>query len=249
MQSHAVECENGLGRANSDKQYRKAHICVVFTLGTFVGYLGFAAASSLSPSAQASKFDPRPSASLRSLSASQRDKSAMCKSFRPSTSNCDWTNVWQDLFSPDDQPNATCTNLPRRFIYESQDGDMHMAGLTCCKGEWGKLFNPASITDPHLTTRDQCSGSVDFASKVPSDAPVQKYVKQGALKFTMTYGTATNADGSSHPVIKFNGMYDGNGGPWMGDDGHEVKIPPSDCDNIWALLPSESKSGVSFDFE
>ena len=75
---------------------------------------------------------------------------------------------------------------------------------------------------------EPCQGWVSFRSKVPTGDPAYPYAEAGALDFNLTMGVV---DGTR--AIRYSGMYFGNGGDWVGDDGGVVQVPPSACDNFW----------------
>ena len=78
-------------------------------------------------------------------------------------------------------------------------------------------------------TEDLSKRKTSFASKIPVDAPIYADVQAGALEFTLTLGTAFGQQ-----VILWNGIYDGKGGSFGGND-----VPASDCDNFWELVPKQ----------
>ena len=167
-------------------------------------------------------------------------KSEVCKGFVPamSCSTQHWVGVWKDLFSPDD----TCPNSTRYIELgdTSQynfDGKLHISASGTdagCTSTWGRKFDRATSVDPQLTPLSgaACAATVSFESKVPKEAPVRKFVDQGALNFTITLGTFQGRAG----FIKFNGLYNGAGGPWLDDQGRLVDVPPAACDNFWESL-------------
>eukprot|EP00930_Biecheleria_cincta_P073837 TRINITY_DN61115_c0_g1_i1.p1 TRINITY_DN61115_c0_g1~~TRINITY_DN61115_c0_g1_i1.p1 ORF type:complete len:207 (+),score=20.39 TRINITY_DN61115_c0_g1_i1:220-840(+) len=167
------------------------------------------------------------------------DKASYCANFKES-SDCSltgWLASWTDLFSPDDQPHGKCQHLPLRYIDSESSRTMSFSGKTVCGDTWGKRFNASTPVHPVLTVdaTDACRGKVDFSSKVPADAPAQEYVRNGALQFTIIQGRVNGTR-----VLKFNGLYDGRGGPWLNDEGKHVQVPTSDCDNIWAYYGGET---------
>lgn len=120
-----------------------------------------------------------------------------------------WTGQFDDLFSPDD----TCPHS-KRYIEEGNGkfpyGDflLHVSANGTeanCNSSWGRKFHPDTTVDPLITLSPSpavCEARVSFASKVPKDAPVRKYVDNGALNFTLQLGSV---DGRR--LIKFSGMY------------------------------------------
>ena len=154
---------------------------------------------------------------------------------RSCASFASWMGSFVDLFSPDD----TCP-LSRRYIERGDglppygDSRLHVSANGTdvhCNSSWGRKFHPEIPVDPVVILSPPpllCEARVSFASKVPENAPVRKYVDNGALDFRLQLGTV---DGRR--VLMFSGMYEGRGGPWLGKDGKEITMPPSECDNFW----------------
>ena len=84
-----------------------------------------------------------------------------------------------------------------------------------------------------LRTGNDVERKVSFRTKVPADAPVYEEAQNGALNFTLTLGTSSDGKG----CIMWNGLYDGKGGPFGGND-----VPPSDCDNFWEKINDDCQS-------
>lgn len=81
---------------------------------------------------------------------------------------------------------------------------------------WGKKWDQNSTVDPQITNITGNTGKTSFESKVPQDDPNRKNVDNGALNFTVTYGMVTEGN-MTRKVMRWNGMYDGKGGPWVND--------------------------------
>mmetsp|Transcript_50996 Transcript_50996/g.136020 ORF Transcript_50996/g.136020 Transcript_50996/m.136020 type:complete len:193 (-) Transcript_50996:85-663(-) len=163
------------------------------------------------------------------------EKPFYCQGFSEATS-CTasaWVGALQDLFSPDD----TCPKSTRYVEFGNTsnydfDGLLHVSASNTddgCNSTWGRKFHPMGSVDP-VVSISGCVGKVSFASKVPSGAPVYKYVEAGALNFTLRWGVFQGISG----YIMWNGLYDGEGGPWLSSDNAEIQVLPSDCDNFWA---------------
>jgi len=149
------------------------------------------------------------------------------KSFVPkegAVEAAEWVGEYKDLFSPDDKnPDS------RRFIDEI-DGALSISADTGTE-KWGKKFEPEGTVNPVLAeTEKPCERKTNFESKIPADAPeeVKTQVANGALSFTVTLGTALGKK-----VLKWPGLYDGKGGPFMPAGGD---VPASDCDNFWEFV-------------
>merc|ERR1719401_1628692 len=114
-----------------------------------------------------------------------------------------------------------------------------MDGKLCISADtgsekWGKKFNPDGSVNPQLEATDKPSQrKTNFVSKIPSDAPeeLKKQVDNGALTFTVVMGTS-----QGKKVLKFNGLYDGKGGPFLPAGGD---APATDCDNFWEYVPAD----------
>ena len=70
---------------------------------------------------------------------------------------------------------------------------------------------------------------------------MRTYVDNGALDFTLTFGTVTipvlvGGTGDSRRVIKWNGLYNGAGGAWKDASGNDITIPAKECDNFWEMV-------------
>lgn len=151
-----------------------------------------------------------------------QSKGATCASFVP-LSNCSteqWQGKLRDLFSPDD----TC---PRSTRYvDVRDGALEVSASNTdaeCNSTWGRRFDPHTSVDP-VIVGSGCSRQVSFLSKVPSSTPEHALAERGALNFTLTLGTACG-----RKVLRWNGVYDGQGGEWP--PGHTSG--PTACDNFW----------------
>lgn len=135
----------------------------------------------------------------------------------------DWTGVYIDLFSPDDKNPAS-----RRFVdLDAASGELQVSADTGGE-QWGRRFDPNTEVNPILATTgySPAARTTSFISKVPLDAPVRAEAEAGALNFTLTLGMACGKK-----VIKWNGLYNGQGGPFGGN-----VVPPTDCDNFWELV-------------
>ena len=157
-------------------------------------------------------------------------KEQCCQHFLPASLNetsGSWEGTLIDLFSPDDiNPSS------RRFI-DFHNNELEVSASTGTE-KWGRRFYPDSSINPVLL---QPSGkipsssnnvrTVSFISKISSrDTPIQRgYAEHGALNFTLTMGTVLG-----RRMLRFNGLYDGSGGPWV--PAGEI-VPPSECDNFW----------------
>ncbi|KAK3268492.1 hypothetical protein CYMTET_23011 [Cymbomonas tetramitiformis] len=169
--------------------------------------------------------------SLQTLSISEPTLKEYCAAFEPNATNL-WTGTLKDLFSPDD----ACP-LSTRFIDGAIATTLHISashtGVTCSES-WGKRFFPNGTVDPVIYDMlpDLVHAKVSFESKVPKDAPQRKFVDAGALDFSLTLGKVTFGS-VERAVIKWNGMYDGKGGPWLDGNGKEFQVPPDACNNFW----------------
>ena len=168
-------------------------------------------------------------------------KNQSCARFM-SLSVCDeksWVGLFRDIFSPDDQG---CPHSLRYidFNYETKQLQVSASGTgSDCKQTWGRRFNHTTPVNPivAVSPRDQCQGEISFLSKVPKDAPVRPFAELGALNFTLSLGcNGTQTCEGPTQVIRWNGMYNGKGGPWLDGKGAVVQVPPSKCDNFWAPL-------------
>ena len=124
-----------------------------------------------------------------------------------------------------------------RFIDRagSDDSALQVSGVTCNE-TWGRRFDPHTPVNPIITSplapdgQDTlCVRHVDFVSKFPTGDPSYP-LAAGALNFTLTLGTSCGG----HRVLKFNGVYNGEGGEWPLNH----TSLPSECDNLWLYLPS-----------
>ena len=136
-----------------------------------------------------------------------------------------WCGELKDLFSPGDvNPDA------RRFIDEIEPGVLSISADT--GGEkWGRKFDPEGVTNPTLAdTENACARQTNFETKIPTDAPAElkEQAANGALSFTVTMGHS-----NGKKVLKWNGLYDGKGGPFLPAGGD---VPASDCDNFWEYV-------------
>jgi len=139
-----------------------------------------------------------------------------------------WRGVYVDMFSPDD------TNpFSRRYIdFDEASGELQISADTGAE-KWGRRFDKTTSVNPILTSfgfakMNPTKGSpnslkTSFLSKVPKDAPEYAEAQDGALNFTLTMGTAFGKK-----VIKWNGLYDGKGGKFAGED-----VPPTKFGNFW----------------
>lgn len=137
----------------------------------------------------------------------------------------DWCGAFKDLFSPDDtNPDS------RRFIDEIEPGVLSISADTGAE-KWGRKFDPTTSTNPTLTeTGEACSRMTNFESKIPADAPeeLKAQVANGALTFTVTMGQSLGKK-----VLKWNGPYNGEGGPFLPAGGD---VPANDWDNVWEYV-------------
>ena len=136
-----------------------------------------------------------------------------------------WCGTLKDLFSPDDtNPDS------RRFIDQLEFGVLSISADT--GGEkWGRKFDPTTSINPTLTEAGESNQkNVNFESKIPADAPeeLKAQVANGALRFTVTMGWSLGKK-----VLKWNGVYNGQGGPFLPAGGD---VPASDCDNFWEYV-------------
>ena len=161
--------------------------------------------------------------SVRSSTRSNITKEACCQDFVPftfSASTEEWTGTLIDLFSPDDTNPAS-----KRFV-DFRNNELEVSASTGAE-KWGRRFHPETNVNPVLEAPSKASSfsvrTVSFLSKIQRGDPLSKYAELGALNFTLTMGTSFGKR-----VLRFNGLYDGRGGPWV--DG---KVAPSDCDNFW----------------
>merc|ERR1712194_117008 len=136
-----------------------------------------------------------------------------------SSTQADWVGTYVDMFSPDDtNPDS------RRFIdLDESLGELQVSADT--GGEkWGRRFDKTTSVNPILVSTDAPNArKTSFLSKVPKDAPVYADAVSGALDFTLIMGTAFG-----EKVIKWNGLYNGKGGKFGGED-----VPASDCGDFW----------------
>lgn len=163
-----------------------------------------------------------------------KSKEEYAEVFCPSTSTSatDWVGTYVDMFSPDDRNPAS-----RRFVdLDRESGNLQVSADT--GGEkWGRRFDETSSVNPILSpTETPHIRKTSFLSKVPLDAPIYAEAKAGALNFTLTMG-----DAFGHKVIKWNGLYDGQGGEFGGNI-----VPPSDCDNFWRRIRSKEEYAAAF---
>jgi len=175
-------------------------------------------------------------------------KPEYCSKFIPASTGCDlssWLGVFSDLFSPDDKAcphslryiDMDWRKTKKLAVYSKQGVHVSASGTgTDCTEKWGKRFNRTTEVDPIIspTSDNPCKGTVSFLTKVPHDAPARKYAEAGALNFTLTLGCIGDTS-CERPVIKWNGMYNGKGGPWPNSQGNGVQVPPSSCNNFWQL--------------
>ena len=175
----------------------------------------------------------------RAAAAAAPTKAEYCADFRAARdapSAADWTGVLVDLFSPDD---AAC-DASRRYVDLAPDGltlQVSASGTDAnCSQTWGRRFNATTTVDPTLAPTSNASvRTTSFISKVPPGSPLYTDAQAGALDFTLVVGAALGAR-----VIKWNGVYDGQGG----DVGGET-MPPSDCDNFWLYVDAAPRAEAS----
>lgn len=154
-------------------------------------------------------------------------KEQCCQHFLPASLNQSWEGTLVDLFSPDDiNPSS------RRFI-DFRNNELEVSASTGTE-KWGRRFYPDSSINPVLlqplgkiSPSSNDVRTVSFLSKISSrDTPIQRgFAEHGALNFTLTMGTVFG-----RRMLRFNGLYNGKGGPWLPSG--EI-VPPSDCDNFW----------------
>jgi len=136
----------------------------------------------------------------------------------------EWVGALRDLFSPDDK------NPDSRRYVDIIDGVLSISADTGSE-KWGKKFNPNESVNPVLAeTGIKNARLTNFESKVPNEAPEEfkEQVKNGALAFTVTMGKFNDKR-----VLKWNGPYNGKGGPFFPAGGD---LPASDCDNFWEYM-------------
>ena len=173
---------------------------------------------------------------LACADAAAPTKAEYCASFeaaRDAPSAAAWTGVLVDLFSPDD---AACA-ASRRYVDLAPDAaTLHVSASGTdanCSQTWGRRFNATTTVDPTLSPTPNASvRTTSFVSKVPPDSPLYADAQAGALDFTLVVGAALGSR-----VIKWNGVYDGEGG----DVGGET-MPPSDCDNFWQYVDAAPRA-------
>jgi hypothetical protein len=102
-------------------------------------------------------------------------------------------------------------------------------------GVWGKKWNKNTTVDPQITNITKNVGKTSFESKITSDDPNRKNVDNGALNFTVTYGMVT-MENMTKKVMRWNGMYDGKGGPWINDKNVTIHMEASACNNFWEVV-------------
>lgn len=154
----------------------------------------------------------------------RKSKEEYAAAFVPAAacSQADWVGECIDMFSPDDaNPDS------RRFIDLDEDsGELQVSADTGVE-RWGRRFDKSTSVNPVLAETDSPNQrKTSFLSKVPEDAPIYAAAAAGALNFTLTLGHAFG-----QKVMKWNGLYDGRGGKFGGND-----IPASDCDNFWRYV-------------
>jgi hypothetical protein len=144
-----------------------------------------------------------------------------CANFNESTGNITWNAVYKDLFSPDSSvPNVyKFVEMGNSNNYKF-DNAYHMNEMTPT-GVWGKKWDQNSTVDPQITNITTNTGKTSFESKVPKSDVNRKNVDNGALNFTVTYGMVTEGN-TTTKVMRWNGMYDGMGGPWVNDKNETI---------------------------
>ena len=149
------------------------------------------------------------------------DKGRSCQAFHEglSCTVADWEGAFKDLFSPDDD----CADA-MRYIDADSSSALHVTHMGCNTSH-GFRVDPSINGGPMITpsSAHSCTASISFASKVDSASPAYDAVQNGALNFTMKLGLIFSAK-----VIKWNGLYNGQGGAWNG-----ATVPAEDCDNFW----------------
>ena len=134
----------------------------------------------------------------------------------------DWVGKLRDAFSPDDtNPNSL------RFVDMYEDGVLSVSGDTGVE-TWGRRFFPDGDCNPiFAATNESNKRTVDFACKLlnpDTPADVREQVENGALRFTVTMGTACGKK-----VLLFPSFYDGQGGDFTPAGGYQ---PPKAVDNL-----------------
>jgi len=159
-----------------------------------------------------------------------------CAAFKEDTANVTWTGVYKDLFSPDDDtPNVyKFVDMGNSFNY-ANDGLYHLNEMSP-NGVWGKKWDKNTTVDPQITNISKNVGKTSFESKIPMDSPNRNNTDNGALNFTLTYGMVTLEGMNATKVLRWNGFYDGKGGPWINNENKTVQMPASDCSNFWEIV-------------
>ena len=137
-------------------------------------------------------------------------KGQYCAAFKESPEQS-WEGVYVDLFSPDDKNPAS-----RRFIdlRRAKGGGQFELEISADTGTelWGRRFHPNGTINPVLeqtTDGSSAQRKTSFLSKIPTDSPLYPYALNGALNFTVTNGHVRG-----ERVLRWNGLYNGKGGPW-----------------------------------
>ena len=137
-----------------------------------------------------------------------------------------WEGTFEDLFSPDDKNPASRRFVDLRRAKAVGRWELEISADTGAE-RWGRRFFLNTTVNPCLVaTEDSAQRKTSFLSKIPTDAAVYPDALNGALNFTVTIG---RVDGKR--VFRWNGLYDGKGGPW--ENGIAA---PSACNNFWAMV-------------
>jgi hypothetical protein len=170
-------------------------------------------------------------------------KERYCHEFKPWT-KChpkDWEGEFMNYFhtKPLDLAQNTSCKHSFKFVQYRDDYKLHISGShdgKDCKHSWGKKFDKKSTMDPIITLKANCTAHVSLASldvNVEHNLARKGYVYDGALDFILKLGCV---DGKQkrckYPLIKWSGMYDGEGGMWE-VDGKLTREPKTSCGTFW----------------
>jgi hypothetical protein len=137
-----------------------------------------------------------------------------------------WEGTFEDLFSPDDKNPASRRFVDLRRAKMSGRWELEISADTGTE-RWGRRFFVNTTVNPCLiATEISAQRKTSFLSKIPTNAAVYPDALNGALNFTVTIGRV-----NGKRVFRWNGLYDGKGGPW--ENGIAA---PSACKNFWAMV-------------